>query len=229
MITVELLAKALPPSLRSAANQHLADHLNTVTTDQIAAEAIRDNFLSYTSVLQDGRFKTEDYLNAVKYVSFKLMGSSNEDAYFKTFPQRYQALLAKGTTKKDISSYVAMYNKNKLVNLIFAQAAVPTWVLNQDIHQQAINRLATLMTTAVSEKVQADAAIGLLTHLAKPKEAGPLINIDMRENSGMAELTKAITDLAQGQLAAMRDGVSVKQIAAQDIMDVEAKKQHATN
>ena len=30
--------------------------------------------MSYTSVMKDGRFKTEDYAHAVAYVSFKLMG-----------------------------------------------------------------------------------------------------------------------------------------------------------
>ncbi|MFP3589165.1 hypothetical protein SCB29_37050, partial [Paraburkholderia sp. SIMBA_055] len=91
--------------------------------------------------------------------------------------------------------------------LIMEQSLVPTWVLNQDVHQRAINRLAHLMDSAQSEKVQADAAIGLLTHLAKPKEAGPLINIDARETSGMTELKDLLGNLAAKQLELIQAGV----------------------
>lgn len=223
LITPDMLVKALPPNLRSNATQELADMVNNITTDQQAAENIRENFISYTSILQDGRFKTEDYLSAVAYVSYKLMGATNEDAYFRTFPQRYQKLLANGTPKKDIASYVSAYAKGKLVNKIMEQTIVPSWVLNQDLYQKALNVQADLMVNANSEKVRSDAANSLLTHLTKPKEAGPLINIDMRENSGMTELTKAITELAQKQIEAVKSGVSVKDLAAHNIMDVEVK------
>lgn len=224
LITPELLVKALPANLKGNATQHMADLVNTITQDQQMAEHIRENFISYTAVLQDGRFKTEDYLNAVAYVSYKLMGSSNEDAYFKTFPHRYQKFLSNGTSKKDIASYVSIYAKGKLVNKILEQSIVPSWVLNQDLYQKALNVQADLMCNAMSEKVRSDAANSILTHLTKPKEAGPLINIDMRENSGMAELTKAITDLAQKQIEAVKSGASVKDLAAHNIMDVEVKE-----
>ena len=97
-ITTEILARALPGNLKSAATDQLADLINQISTDPLIAENIRDNFLSYTSVLRDGKFKVEDYLNAVDYCSYKLMGDSNQDAYFKTFPQRYANLLAAGRT-----------------------------------------------------------------------------------------------------------------------------------
>lgn len=94
------------------------------------AEAIKDNFLSYTQVLSEGKFKTEDYLSAVMYVSFKLMGMTNQDAYARTFPARYRTLLNNGTSAKDISSYVSMYNKGRLVNLILEKSLIPTWVFD---------------------------------------------------------------------------------------------------
>ena len=69
MITIDQVTRALPPNLKKAATQSLVDELNNIATDPEIAEAIRDNFISYTRVLGDGRFKTEDYLNAVKFVS----------------------------------------------------------------------------------------------------------------------------------------------------------------
>lgn len=224
-ITKELVARALPGNLKSAATDQLADMINQISADPLIAEQIRDNFLSYASVLKEGKFKVEDYLNAVAYCSYKLMGDSNQDAYFKTFPQRYANLVAAGRTPKEISAYVSAYAKGQLVNKIMEQSLVPSWVLNQHMYQAALNTQFKLMTNEdVSPKVRSDAADSLLTHLAKPKEAGPLINIDMGETSGMNELKDALARMAQQQQTLINAGVSTKEIAAQDIVDVTPKE-----
>ena len=222
--TVELLQKTLPSNLRTSATQGLVDMLNTVSSNQQEAELIRENFLGYTAVLYEGKYKTEDYLNAVKYVSFKLMKCSNEEAYVKTFPQRYQRMVKEGVKPKDIGSYVYAYSKNKLVNRIMEQTMVPSWVLNQDIFQEAINTQASLMRDPdVSPKVRSDAANSLLTHLAKPKEAGPLINLDMRDTSGMKEMKELLVRMAQQQQGLIKEGVTARDIAAATIIDLEIK------
>lgn len=224
-ITKELVARALPGNLKSAATDQLADMINQISADPLIAEQIKDNFLSYASVLKEGKYKVEDYLNAVAYCSYKLMGDSNQDAYFKTFPQRYANLVAAGRTPKEISAYVAAYAKGQLVNKIMEQTLVPSWVLNQHMYQAALNTQFKLMTNEdVSPKVRSDAADSLLTHLAKPKEAGPLINIDMGETSGMNELKDALARMAQQQQVLINAGVSTKEIAAQDIVDVTPKE-----
>lgn len=222
-VTPELLAKVLPTSLKSAATQDLADMLNAVSTDPDAADFIRENFISYTKVLQDGKYKTEDYLNAVKYVSFKLMKASNEEAYIKTFPQRYQNMVASGKSKKDISAYVHAYSRNKLVIQLLQQSVVPFWLINQDYRQEALMTQVELMRSAASEKVRSDAANSVLTHLEQPKEVGPAINFDMRESAGLQELKQALVSLAQGQIQAIQAGATVTDIAGQSIMDVQAK------
>lgn len=221
MLSVEAVAKAMPANLKGNVTQALVDRINNAVSDPIVAEQIRDNFISYTQVLQDGRFKTEDYLHAVMYVSYKLMGQTNLDAYVKTFPQRYTALVAAGTSSKDIASYVAAYNKGKLVNAILEQTLVPTWVLNQHLYQQALNTQADLMMNAQSEMVRTTAANSILTHLAKPKEAGPLVNIDMRETSGMDELKNAMVSLARQQQEMINSGISPKVVAEQKLVGGE--------
>ena len=224
-ITKELVARALPGNLKSAATDQLADMINQISADPLIAEQIRENFLSYASVLKEGKFKAEDYLNAVAYCSYKLMGDSNQDAYFKTFPQRYANLVAAGRTPKEISAYVSAYAKGQLVNKIMEQTLVPSWVLNQHMYQAALNTQFKLMTNEdVSPKVRSDAADSLLTHLAKPKEAGPLINIDMGETSGMNELKDALARMAQQQQTLINAGMTTKEIAAQDIVDVTPKE-----
>lgn len=221
-LTVKQVSEVMPPHLQRSISQDLVDQLNNLAYDPIVADAIRDNFLSYTKVLQEGRFKTEDYLNAVKFVSFKLMGHSNQEAYYKTFPQRHANLLARNATKQEISAYVSMYAKGKLVNLILEQSLVPSWVLNQDIYQKAINVQAEIMTDdSASFMARTTAANSLLNHLSKPEMKGPVINLDMRETSGIAELKESFRNLAQQQKALIESGATAKQIAAQKIIEVD--------
>ena len=221
MLTREQVEQALPPNLKSAATQQLTDRINNAVTDPVVAEHVRENFVSYTSVLQDGRFKTEDYLSAVTYVSYKLMGLSNQEAYARTSPSRYQQLLAKNTSSKDIAAYVSAYNKGKLVNLILEQTLVPSWVLNQDIYQKAINTQFELMTTATSEKVRTEAANSILTHLKRPEVKSINLNLGVQENSGLTELKAMMGQLAEKQLEAIQSGTPTQLIAAQPLIEGE--------
>lgn len=219
MLTVDMVEKAFPATLKKNATQSLCDMINNIVADPLIAEQVRNNFISFTGVLKDGKYKTEDYVHAITYVSFKLMGDTNQEAWFKTFPQKYQALVAAGKKSNEISAYVSGYASGKLVNAIMDQAAVPVWLLNRDVYQKAINTQADLMMNAQSEKVRSDAANSILTHLAKPAEkAGALINIDLRENSGMTELKNSIEQLAQQQQQLIAAGARTKDIAAIDII-----------
>lgn len=222
MLTVQEVAKALPSHLKTAATQDLVDTLNKLQIEPEAAEAIRDNFLSYAHVLKEGRFKMEDYLNAIGYVSFKLMGYSNKDAYAQVFPHRYEGMIARGVHEKDISAYVAAYHKNKLVTMILEQAIIPSWILNQDAYQKAINTQVHLMTHAKSEKVRADAANSILTHLKKPESKQMELAITTKDNSGLEELKSKMLELAQIQRSLIEGGAaSTRDIAHQRIIEAE--------
>lgn len=224
-ISKELVIKAVPPNLKNAVSDDLVDRLNAITSDQILAEEVRNNFISYASVLREGKFKLEDYLNAVTYVSHRLNGDTQHDAYFKTFPTRYQNLMALGKTPKEISNYVAMFNKGKLVQKIQEQTLTPAWVMNQDMFQAALNtNYQIMMDDDVSPKVRVEAANSLLTHLQKPKEVTPAVNIDLRESSGLSELKKALGQLATQQQQLIEQGGSTKDVAAQRIIDVSAQE-----
>ena len=216
-LTVADVSQAVPANLKSAVTQQFVDTINNVVADPDVAQQVRDNFITYASVLRDGKYKMQDYLNAVTYTSFKMMDMSNHDAWCSTFPQRYQALVAAGKSKKDISSHVSMYAKGKLVAAVAEASFIPTWILNRDIQQKAINRLAELMMNAASEKVQAEAASSLLTHLAKPKDAVPQVAIQINQNTGMNELLDTLSALAEKQVNLIDQGVTAKDLAAQKL------------
>lgn len=224
LLTVEMVQQAVPPNLKGHINQQFVDQINNLVSDPLVAEQVRNNFVSYAAVMKEGKFKLEDYLNAVAYVSYKLMGYNNQDAYFRTFPQRHADLVARGVTAKDISAYVSAYSRGKLVNLIMEQSLVPTWVLNQHVYQEAINTQAEIMRTAMSDKVRSDAANSILTHLGKPKDGNFQIALEMKENSGLTEMKNMLTKLAEAQQSAIQGGVEVRDIAAQPLIEATATR-----
>lgn len=227
MLTIEQFKQALPDKVKKSVNQELIDQINKTLSDPEMYESYRDNLVSYTSVMTDGKFKISSYVDAVKYVSHKLMGCTNIDAYIKTFPDKYQNFVNQGVAAKDIASYVTAYNKNKLVNLIFEQTLIPSYVLNQDLYQKALNVQAELMVTSKSDKVRCDAANSLLTHLKMPETQKVELEIGVREDSSIAALRQTTLELARQQRLMMESGAMNAQEVAHsrlEVVDVEANE-----
>lgn len=230
LLSVEQFQQALPDKMKKSVNQELVDSINQTLGDPESFEYYRNNLLSYTKVIQDGRFKIQEYINAVRYVSFKLMGCSNIDAYSRTFPDKIQRFSAQGVAAKDVASYVTAYNKSKLVNLIYEQSLIPSYVLNQDLYQKALNVQAELMLTAKSEKVKTDAANSLLTHLKPPEVKKVELEIGTKEDSSIVQLRQATLELAKQQRLMLEAGAAnVQEIAhsrvvSAEVVDVVAKE-----
>lgn len=207
-ITIEDFKKALPDKVRKSVNDELVQHINKTLSDPDMYESYRDNLLSYTRVMSDGRFKVSSYVDAVKYVSHKLMGCTNLDAYTKTFPDRILRFRQQGVSPKDIASYVTAYNKSKLVTLIMEQTLIPSYILNQDLYQKALNVQADLMMNAKSEKVKCDAANSLLNQLKMPETKKVELNIGMKEDNSIQALREATLELARQQRLMLESGAS---------------------
>ncbi len=217
MITKEEIEIALPQSLKNNATQGLADKVNALAGDPLMAQVFRDNFISYSGVLKEGRFKTEDYMYAVAYVSLKIMGATNQDSWAKVFPKKYNTLVARGADAKEISAYVAGYNKGKLVNMILEQTLVPDWIINHQSRQMAINKAVELMQHANSEKVQIEAANAILTHVKRPDNIKVEMDLGIKEPEGMSELKTMMTNMAQRQQELIAQGVPTRTIAHQKL------------
>jgi hypothetical protein len=219
-VDIDQIKEIVPQSLKVAVTQPLVDKINDICNDVEFAELFRENLIGYSHVLKEGKFSVESYVEASQYVSYKIMGNTNKDAYKKTFPSRYSLLVQAGKSEKEISAYVAGYSKGKLVMSLLEQTMIPFHVYNQDIRQQALGKLVHLMTGARSEKVQQDAASSILAHL-KPPEAIPQFN--MGETTGvLADLYKATHELVLAQSEALRNGtLSARQVAESKIIDGE--------
>lgn len=186
--------------------------------DQMRNE-YRNNVIGYMSILNDpdSRFKVKDYLNAVKYVSHKLGGVSNKEAYSRTFPDRVRRIYGEGGSDKDLNAYVAMYTKSKLVVKMLEQSLVPTYILNADLWQEALNVEATLMRTAKSEKVRSDSAAKILDILKPPEAAKLEIDIGIKQDSSVNELRAAARELAKAQRLALENG----EVGARDLAEAK--------
>ena len=199
LMTEDQFRKVLPPAMKGSINPKLIDSINIAMANPDYMDTFRENLLGFTSVINDGRFKLNNYIDAVKYVSFKFLGSTNVDAYVKTFPDRYQAMVDAGMNAKDISSRVNAYNNNKLVMLLFEQNMIPVWVSNRDLYQKALNTQAELMLYAKSEKVRSEAANSILTQLKPPETKKLELDISVNQNNAVEELKQTTLELVAQQ------------------------------
>lgn len=212
-MTSEQFKSALPLQLRNAVTPEVMQAVNQTLSCPESMELFKENLLSYASVLVEGRFKMTNYINAIKYVSFKLLGSTNISAYTKTFPDKVAGFKARGVTDKDISSYVSAYHKSKLVNLIMEQTLIPVHVLNAPLYQQAINTQASLMLYAKSEKVRCDAADSLMKQLKPPETKKVELDIGLQTDRTLDTLRATTMELVAQQKKLIRQGTPIKEIA----------------
>lgn len=206
LMTPTLLKEVLPANLRANATQEFADKINGMVLAPETLEAVRDNFITYTRVLNDGKYKVEDYLNAVTYCTLKFMGYNNKDAYMRAFPDRYTSLISRGADDRVISAYVSMYNKNKLVNAIMEQSLIPVHVLYRDAFHTAMKTQLQLMCDPdVSAKVRSDAANSVLTHTKAPETKKIELDVGLK-NDGLGDLRASMEQLAEQQRAMIAAG-----------------------
>jgi hypothetical protein len=221
-LTPEEFKAALPAKLKKSVSQDLMDSINNTITDPEEYERFRDNLLSYTSVLQSGRFKVESYLNAVRYVSYKLANLENKTAYFKTFPEKLARFKLEEVPTKDITSYIYAYHHSKLVTLIFEQTLTPTWIVNQDLYQKGLNVLSELMLGAHSEKVRCDAATNLLTQLKQPETQKIQLDVGLKENKTIDDLRANVLKLAAKEKAMLQAGLMQAEEVAHSQLLIDA-------
>tara|TARA_B100000953_G_scaffold330_1_gene337 strand:+ start:657 stop:1430 length:774 start_codon:yes stop_codon:yes gene_type:complete len=217
-LTKEQLAGAVPDK---RFRRHITDEVVAVINSEPDSElrrVFRDNTLTYSSVLSTGKYSLAAYVNAIKFVSLKLMGDKSSVAYSKVFPDRYQNLIDKGASASYIASFADNYSKTGLITKIMEQTMVPTHILNAGVYQEAINVQAELMHTAKSELVRQKAAESLMSNLTAPTAAK--VEIDIGYSNDVVDDLRATTKaLAQQQLKMILNGQSsAKEVAHSEII-----------
>lgn len=221
-LTLDELRASLPDAIKKTVTDDVLNNINKTIGDPAFYQQYRENLLSYANVLQAGKFKIGNYVDAVRYVSYKLMGLNNQEAYIKTFPDRYNYFMQKGTSAKDISSYVHAYHNNKLVNMVMEQAIIPVHILGKDLFWKAVNEQANIMMSATSEKVRSDAANSIMSHLKPPETKKHEIDVTVKDDGTLESLRQAVGALVQEQEKVITSGVATAgQIAGGRIIEGE--------
>jgi hypothetical protein len=222
-LTKDMLVGSLPDK---RFRKYVTDDLVAVVNSEPDSEirrVYRDNILTYSTVLSAGKYSLSAYINAVKFVSLKMLGDKSSTAYSKVFPDRYQNLITKGTSASQIACFADNYGKNSLVIKIMEQSIIPTHILNAGIYQKAINVQADLMYNARSELVQQKAAESLMTQLKPPETSKVEIDINY-SNDMVEELRRTTRALAKQQLQMIVGGqASAKEIAHSEIVARKAE------
>lgn len=220
MLALESVRKLVPKNQRTLITQEFLDKLEASVSDSLVAEQFKENFVTYLNVLSKGKYKMEDYINAVKYVSFKLLGYSNINAYTATFPERYERLKAEGQTQ--IEAFVSMYNKNKLVMQIYEQTIVPSYVLNAPMHQQALNTLAAMIVDDdVRGMTKVKACEAILQYTKQPDIVKGELTIGIEQSDTINDLREITENLADTyRMMLEKKGMKLKDVAEANIIDI---------
>ena len=221
MLTVPEVLSIVPRQHKSKITQEFIDTLNGMVKDPTMAEVYQKNVITYADVLRDGRFKLTDYFNAVMYVSYKMMGLGNLAAYQKVFPDKCKDMVARNMPQKDMQAYAAMFNKNKLVTLIYEQTLIPDHIMYASVRHRAIAAQANLLNST-NEHVVQKAADSLMNHLKAPESAKISIEMGAKDSGVLSDLTNALNVLSRKQSDAIAVGShSVKEIAHSRIIEGE--------
>lgn len=231
-VTLDSLKAVTPKSQRSMITTDLVEKLNKWGEDPKLLESYGENVLSYISVLRDGKFKIEDYMNAVRFVSYKLMGYTDIDAYTITFPERYQRLVDDGVPREDMSPYVAAYKKNMLVVKIFEQTVIPVNVLNNHMAQESLNELMRIGLTGRSEMARVAALSKVIDKTDAPEVKKMQLDVGIRGSDEISDLRSMLSEAATEQLDYIEKGkVDLKMLGAlkprnddDDIIEVDVNE-----
>lgn len=220
-LELEAVKKLVPKAQRNLVTQEFVDKIVASVADSEVAEQFKENFITYINVLSKGKYKMEDYISAVKYISFKLLGYSNIKAYAATFPERYQRLKDEG--QQQIEAFVSMYARGKLVNQIYEQTMVPTYVLNAPLHQEALNELAMMIKDPdVRGMTKVKACEAILQHTKQPEVVKGELTIGIEQSDTINDLREIVENLADTHKVLLeRKGMTLKQIAETNIIDAE--------
>lgn len=222
---IEAVKRLVPKNQRGMITPEFCEKVEKSVNDPVLAEQIKSNFISYLNVLSTGKFSMDEYLNAVKYVSFKLLNYTNRDAYAATFPDRWERMIKEGVEEKRMDAYVAMYNKSKLVMAIYEQTIVPTYVLNAPLHQEALNVLAKMIKDpSVRGMAKVKACEAILTHTKQPEIVKGELTIGLQENETIAELREVTEQLANTFRASIGKGKTLQDVAEAQIVDVKVEE-----
>lgn len=221
-LSIEAVRSSVPRNFRGNITESFLDDLERSMNDPEMGKIMKENFLTYTNVLNESAKNVTiwDYVNAVKFISYKIMGYSIEESWKKTFPNRAEELVKEGKLSW-INKYANGFNKTKIVNKIYEQTLIPSYVLNAPMYQRALNVLNDMiMNDEVRGMAKVKACETILNYTKPPEVNKAEVNVTIKQSDAITELREA----AEAFAASMQNAVSSGQKTVGEIIDAEVVK-----
>lgn len=190
--------------------------------DEVLSEYMKENFLEWIGVCEGGKWSIEEYINAVRYCSMRLLGRTCEDSYRVVFPEKCIKVMEEyeregDSEKKERIGWLARaYNKSKLVVMIMQQSLVPSYILNAPLYQEALNCLAKMIRdNEVKGMAKVKACEAILEATKQPDEVKGRVDVVIGgvKNDAMEELREVTKELAESLQKQISGGSGLKEVS----------------
>jgi hypothetical protein len=217
-MTIAELKGVVPKHVRGMITERIVGIMNQLEGDhgEDFAEHYKQNFVSFSSVMKSGKYGTDDYMSAVKFVSHKLLQNSDIDSYQMTFPDRYQRLMEQyiefgdeaAIRSQKISPFVSAYKSGELVVRLIEQSLVPPRILNAPMFQQALNIQLDIAINSGSDVARTQAANSILTHLKQPETQKIELEVGIKGQDELEAIRTEMSRLAYQQQNSIELGMN---------------------
>lgn len=229
VLSEEQFKEALPKGFKRGVPAEVLDDINNMLAKGEEGRIFKEHLIDHTHLLMEGKFSLDQYVSAVKFVSYRIMNHTQRRAYEMTFPEKMADWMSRGVPENTISSYVASYNKSKLVVMVTEATLVPFHVLNQGYRQEALLKEVKLMrgqasgNAKVGAMVQHLAAAKILDILEPPEKTQTELDMKVKESESTVALQSELAKLAAAQRSYLDAGGDLKTVAETpiDVQDAD--------
>lgn len=221
-LSIELIRSSVPRNFRGHINEEFIDELSKAFSDPDWSREFKENFLTYSKVLNecDANVNIWDYVNAVKFITYKMMGYSIDEAWKRVFPKKAEECIKNGK-KEFINRYANGYNKREIVIKIAKQAMIPSYILNAPMYQRALNVLNDMLDDPSVRGMAKVKACETILNYTKPPEVNKAeVQVTIKQNDAITELREIAEAFAKSQQKAIVDG----NLSAEDIIEADWKE-----
>ena len=214
LVTIEELQKKFPKK-KNSITQDAVDLINATMNDpEFDATLFVKDMLTYENVMHSTSLSMEEYVDAIRFCAYMQSNPDSVlDAYKRTFSHRESVSSrwnAQPGTKEYgfLTSAASRYNLSPAVTKIKTQAMVPIHLLFAGLRYQAVNVLATEMTTAQYSRDRIAAAKELLAAVKPPENIKMEIDVGVKENNAIEQLNAQLASFASTSLVHLQAGTT---------------------
>ena len=194
------------------------DLITKICSEGFDEDEFVDSLIAFEDIGRTSRNSTEQYIKAVQFTTYVVMGDSYTEAFKKTHPDRAM----KATSDENIASYASIYANGRLVKEIMQRMTLHNSMLFKDKEFKARKELFNiLMDESQSGKTRVEAGkVFLDNQYREQKDAGININMNMGGGSAIDDINQALTKLANKQKDAIEAGyMDLKEVAEAKIIE----------